>query len=205
MQVIQMVKNKKETSGNDLDWEFQVPGQCLPGVVCSRRRPRQWGAEKRKRGQVGAIWFVEKGLSCWEKPMFAAERCARIPLPRKLISTRKLDSTLATTRSSSSSEFYYHDEHRVIIIMIMIMIRVATSTGCCQKRERSVGTRLALTILGKRLGISLNNCFHQISGEPLLLPWREGEPAVGVQPRWDESVPRQSQKVIFCYHVKHNN
>ena len=53
MQVIQMVKNKKETGGNDLDWEFQVPGQCLPGVVCSRRRPRQWGAEKRKRGQVG--------------------------------------------------------------------------------------------------------------------------------------------------------
>ena len=52
MQVIQMVKNKKETSGNDLDWEFQVPGQCLPGVVCSRRRPRQWGAKKYKRGEV---------------------------------------------------------------------------------------------------------------------------------------------------------
>ena len=34
--------------------------------------------------------------------MFAAERCARIPLPRKLISTRKLDYTLATTRSQSS-------------------------------------------------------------------------------------------------------
>ena len=47
--------------------------------------------------------------------MFAAERCARIPLPRKLISTRKLDSTLATTRSSRSSEFYddnhHHDHH----------------------------------------------------------------------------------------------
>ena len=65
MQVIQMVKNKKETSGNDLDWEFQVPGQCLPGVVCSRRRTRQWGAEKCERGQVGAISFVEKVLSCF--------------------------------------------------------------------------------------------------------------------------------------------
>ena len=36
-------------------WDLQVLRQCLSWAVCAWRRPRQWGAQKYKRGQVANL------------------------------------------------------------------------------------------------------------------------------------------------------
>ena len=116
MQVFQMVTSVNLLQDQMATNDGQVLGQCLSRTLCAWWCPRQWGAQKCKRGEVNikpcggykqSTFFGDykqehqpatKNVLC----INAAGRCALIQQPRKLISTRKLDYTLATTRSQSS-------------------------------------------------------------------------------------------------------
>ena len=117
MQVFQMVTSVNLFQDQMPTNDGQVLGQCLSRTLCAWWCPRQWGAQKYKRGKVNIkpcgghkqftffLAIINKNINQQPKMYFflnAAGRCALIQQPRKLISTRKLDFTLATTRSQSS-------------------------------------------------------------------------------------------------------
>ena len=144
----------------------QVLGQCLSRTLCAWWCPRQWGAQKYKRGEVN----IKPCGGYKQSTFFGDYKQEHQPATKNVLCINKIITQQGDVRWFSSQENWSQQEswtlplpqpgpshHWLKAIKIRIgKIREAINTGCFQKRERSVGTRLASTILGKRLGISLN-------------------------------------------------